>query len=116
MNTKKDNKKDENKKPVKLFTLDTETRGLYGDIFRVGLYDGSRYHAANTFSELKNILLNYITKYECHVFIHNLDFDIAKMAKDVIPGADFENSIFINNNVTVFKTNLMRQLYENNTK
>lgn len=114
MELKEDIKKAEERKPVKIFTLDTETRGLYGDIFRVGLYDGNRHYATDTFEELKKILLNYITKYECHVYIHNLDFDIAKMAKEVIPGANLKDSIFINNNVTVFKTNLMQQLYENN--
>ncbi|MFD9950934.1 DNA polymerase, partial [Nonomuraea sp. NPDC059022] len=90
----------------KILTLDTETRGLFGEVFRVGLYDGSRYRATNTFKNLKTVLSQYTTKYDCHVFIHNLDFDISKIAKDILPEADLKNSIFINNVVTVFKTGL----------
>lgn len=93
-------------KPVKLFTLDTETRGLFGDIFRVGLFTGDKYYATNTFKQLKNILKQYTDKYDCHIFIHNLDFDLSKLAEDVLPNADLKNSIFINNNVTVFKTSI----------
>lgn len=100
------NKKDECKKPPKIFTLDTETRGLFGEIFRVGLYDGSRYFVANTFKEIKTTILKYTTEYDCHVFIHNLDFDLSKTIYDTIPSASLKDSIFINNNVTLFKTSL----------
>jgi hypothetical protein len=98
--------KEKERRPVKIFTLDTETRGLFGDIFRVGLFDGHRYHASNTFKEIKNILSKYTIKYDCHVFIHNLDFDLSKMAKDLIPDANLTDSIFINNNVTVFSASI----------
>jgi hypothetical protein len=98
--------KKESVKPMKVFTLDTETRGLFGDIFRVGLFDGKKYHATNSFKELKSILTHYTTKYDCHIFIHNLDFDLSKMAHDLVQESDLKNSIFINNNVTVFKSNL----------
>jgi hypothetical protein len=40
-------------KPVKIFVLDTETRGLEGEIFKVGLYNGERYWEANTFEKIK---------------------------------------------------------------
>lgn len=93
-------------KPPKIFTLDTETRGLFGEIFRVGLYDGSRYFVANSFKEIKTSILKYTTKYDCHVFIHNLDFDLSKIIHDAIPSASLKDSIFINNNVTLFKTSL----------
>lgn len=98
------NKKEQ--KPVKIFALDAETRGLFGDIFRVGIYDGDRYHPSNTFKEIKNILHKYTIDYDCHVFVHNLDFDLSKIIYDVIPGAVFDKSIFINNNVTVFQTSI----------
>lgn len=98
--------KKESEKPVKLFTLDTETRGLFGDIFRVGLYTGDKYYATNTFKQLKSIMKQYTEKYDCHIFIHNLDFDLSKLAEDVLPNADLKNSIFINNNVTVFSTSI----------
>lgn len=98
--------KKESKKPAKIFTLDTETRGLFGDIFRVGMFDGEKYYVSNTFKEIKNILSKYTTKYDCHVFIHNLDFDLSKMVNDIIPDAVLKKSIFINNNVTVFQSSV----------
>jgi hypothetical protein len=104
VNKKEDKKKES--RPTKIMTLDTETRGLFGDIFRVGLYTGTRYHGANSFEELKGTLLDYSTKYDCHIFIHNLDFDLSKMAHELIPNADLKKSIFINNNVTVFSTSV----------
>lgn len=94
------------KKSVKIFTLDTETRGLFGDIFRIGLYDGQRYYPSNSFKEIKNVLYNYSINYDCHVFIHNLDFDLSKMAHDLIPSSDLNHSVFINNNVTFFKSSV----------
>lgn len=106
MSNGKENKEKSASKPVKILTLDTETRGLFGEVFRVGLYDGNKFRATNTFKNLKTVLSQYTTKYDCHVFIHNLDFDIAKIAKDVLPEADLKDSIFINNVVTVFKTSV----------
>lgn len=101
---KKENKKE--RKPVKIFTLDTETRGLFGDIFRVGLYDGEKYFVSNTFKEIKTILAKYTINYDCHIFIHNLDFDLSKMVNELIPTANLKKSIFINNNVTVFQASV----------
>ncbi|KTF58652.1 hypothetical protein [Bacillus amyloliquefaciens] len=68
-------KNKKSQKPVKLLTLDAETRGFFGEIFRVGLYDGVKYHAANTFSTLKSIIARLTEKYDCHIYIHNLDFE-----------------------------------------
>ncbi len=93
-------------KPIKIFTLDTETRGLFGDIFRVGLYDGKKYFVSNTFKEIKTILAKYTINYDCHIFIHNLDFDLSKMVNELIPTANLKKSIFINNNVTVFQASV----------
>lgn len=98
--------KKEDKKPAKIFTLDTETRGLFGDIFRVGLYDGDKYFVSNTFKEIKTILAKYTINYDCHIFIHNLDFDLSKMASELIPTVDLNKSVFINNNVTVFQASI----------
>lgn len=97
------------KRPIKILTLDTETRGLFGEMFRVAIYDGAdnKYYAANTINEIKNTLIKYSIKYDCHVFIHNLDFDLAKLASELIPNALLDKSIFINNNVTVFSTSLV---------
>ncbi|RPK06208.1 DNA polymerase [Bacillus subtilis] len=100
-------KNKKSQKPVKLLTLDAETRGFFGQIFRVGLYDGVKYHAANTFSTLKSIIARLTEKYDCHIYIHNLDFDLGKMAHDVLYEVDLNDSIFINNNVAVYKTSLV---------
>ncbi|MGE7954930.1 DNA polymerase [Lysinibacillus xylanilyticus] len=102
----KNNTKKESKKPAKIFTLDTETRGLFGDIFRVGMFDGEKYFVSNTFKEIKNILSKYTINYDCHIFIHNLDFDLSKMVDDLMPDAVLKKSIFINNNVTVFQSSV----------
>lgn len=93
-------------KPVRVFTLDAETRGFWGDIFRIGLYDGAskKYYVGNTFNEIKTTLLKYSTKYDCHVYVHNLGFDLSKIIYETLPGAELKNSIFINNDVVLFKT------------
>jgi hypothetical protein len=91
-------------KPIKVMTLDTETRGLFGEIFRVGLFDGNEYHYSNNAGDIITKLHKFSKKYEVHVFIHNLDFDLSKLAKWLIKGADLKKSIFINNNVAIFKS------------
>ncbi|OBS85776.1 DNA polymerase [Bacillus pumilus] len=97
-------KNKKNAKPIKIMTLDTETRGLFGEVFRVGLYDGNRCRKTNSFKEIQTYIKQYTTDFDVHIFIHNLDFDIAKIAKDILPAADLKDSIFINNVVTVFKS------------
>lgn len=93
--------------PQMILTMDTETRGLFGDVFRVGLYDeNGKYYVSSDTKTIRDIIYNYSKKYECHIFIHNLDFDIAKMAHEFIPFANLRDSVFINNNVTMFNTNL----------
>jgi hypothetical protein len=106
-------KKRKSENPPKIFTLDTETRGLFGDVFRVGFYTGEKYYSTNSVKQLIPIIQNYAKKYDCHIFVHNLDFDLAKMAMEVVPKADLKNSIFINNNVTIFQTSLIQgQIHE----
>src|SRR4051812_15208715 len=97
--------KKEDKKPIKLFTLDTETRGFKGEIFRVGLFDGVHYHAANNFKTIKKILLEESISYEPHIFIHNLNFDLGKIIKDLALEILWFNSIIINGRSTIIKTN-----------
>ncbi|MFE7084547.1 hypothetical protein ACFU89_34380, partial [Priestia megaterium] len=95
-------------KPVRIFTLDAETRGFWGNLFRVGLYDGAskKYYVSNTFKEIKTTLLKYSIKYDCHVYVHNLGFDLSKIIYETLPGAELKNSIFINNDVALFKTSM----------
>ncbi|HDR7311490.1 TPA: DNA polymerase [Bacillus cytotoxicus] len=107
MGTKKQKKK--RQKPAKLLTLDTETRGLTGDVFRVGLFDGKTYYCSNTFDEILDIFERYKEKYECHVYVHNLDFDLAKIATTLFKRDRvwFGKSIFINGNVVTLHSDSM---------
>ena len=92
-------------KPVKVWTLDTETRGLFGGIFRIGLYDGDNYYCADTFDELYPVLANSDLFNDNHVYIHNLDFDVAKLAPNIFnkETIDFKKSLFINGSITSLK-------------
>lgn len=87
-----------------IFTLDTETRGLYGDIFKLGLYNGKDYFDAYQFNEIKKILIDYSLAYDVHVYIHNLDFDLSKIVKELEGEIIFKDSLFINNRATTVKT------------
>lgn len=100
----KKNKK-KSSKPIKVYTLDTETRGLFGGVFRIGLYDGDQAITTSNYQDIKTIFDKSSETHEVHVFIHNLDFDLAKLAGELMPGAKFSDSIFINNNVAVFRAN-----------
>ncbi len=87
-------------KEKRLFTLDTETRGLFGGLVRVGFFDGENYRAFYNFSELSDVLDEYRDT-ENHVYVHNLDFDLAKIAPELFNKETvcFSNSIFINSSV-----------------
>lgn len=100
--------KKERQKSAKLLTLDTETRGLTGDVFRVGLFDGDNYYVANTFDEIMNVFEQY-KDYECHVYVHNLDFDLGKIATTLFTRdrVCFGKSIFINGNVVTLHADSM---------
>lgn len=100
--------KKERQKSAKLLTLDTETRGLTGDAFRIGLFDGTTYYVANTFDEILDIFEQY-KEYECHVYIHNLDFDLGKIANTLFTRdrVCFAKSIFINGNVVTLHADSM---------
>ncbi|MEK5046161.1 DNA polymerase [Bacillus sp. FSL L8-0637] len=91
------------RKEIKLFTLDTETRGLEGDVFRIGLFDGKQYYTGYTFADVLPVFEKYKDK-ECHVYIHNLDFDLSKIIKELRDYAEpsFNNSLFINGNIVTF--------------
>lgn len=100
--------KKERQKPAKLLTLDTETRGLTGNVFRVGLFDGTNYYKSNTFDEILDLFEQY-KDYECHVYVHNLDFDLAKIATTLFKRdrVRFAKSIFINGNVVTLHSDSM---------
>lgn len=97
-------RKKEDKKPVRLFTLDTETRGLDGELFRAGIYDGKDYTPSNNFKSLQQILLEASIENDVHIFVHNLNFDLAKIIKDLSQEIKFLESIIINGRATIIKT------------
>lgn len=96
-------KKDLIEKPVMIWTLDTETRGLFGEIFRIGLYNGTDYYHGYKLDDVYHVFALF-EDYEHHVFIHNLDFDLSKMAEELLKDVSFEDSIFIHNNIATFHT------------
>lgn len=68
------------KREVKLFTLDTETIGLGGDIRRIAIYDGEKVTYGFSFPDVEGELIRaYNEGYSVHVYIHNLEFDARKM-------------------------------------
>ena len=66
------------KKDVKLFTLDTETYGLFGAIKRIAIYDGDQIHYGYTFEDVEPVLIEASKDYKVHCYIHNMNFDVRK--------------------------------------
>ena len=91
------------KKEIKIWTLDTETRGMFGDIFRIGCYDGEEYNSGYSFMDVSELFNN---DYENHVFVHYLDFDLSKMAPELFKqgSIDFSKSVIINGNAVTINT------------
>lgn len=86
------------KKPVKLFTLDTETIGLDGALRRIAIYDGSTVQYGYTFGDIEPYLSEYADEYQVHVYIHNLEFDARKCPEIFRKGnVRWNNCLVINN-------------------
>lgn len=69
-----------NKKPPKIFTLDTETIGLDGPLKRIAIYDGETIAFGQCFGDVKWILEKWFDAGAMpHVYIHNADFDLRKI-------------------------------------
>lgn len=80
-----------------IITFDTETRGLFGEIFVMGYFDGRNF-VRTTPQNFINELQNYGEK--IYAYAHNLDFDLAKLWKannglDI----DWNSSIIIHHSV-----------------
>jgi len=96
-----------NKKPEKeimIFTFDTETRGLNGQIFKLGLYGDGQYWESDDFEKINKILRRYSLTYDVHVYIHNLDFDLGKTAEYFSDEFIWNESLIINNRPAIMKT------------
>lgn len=86
------------KKVNRLYTLDTETIGLGGDIKRIALYDGEQIFYGYTFADVEPVLdQRWKDGENPRVYIHNLEFDIRKL--DIFrPGnINWNTTITINN-------------------
>lgn len=83
-----------------IITWDTETRGLFGEIFAFGVYDGFEYKSI-TPDEFIPLLKSYGET--VYAYAHNLDFDIAKLWKVISFEIDWDSSFVINHNMTKIK-------------
>ncbi len=95
---------------MKVISMDTETRGMYGKIFLGGWYDGTNYQTFNTglefMSQMDNLLLQEEDE-EVHVIVFNLDFDLGKLLRECsehyrktgeeLFRIDYKNSLIIHN-------------------
>ena len=87
------------KRENKLFSLDTETIGLGGNIKRIALYDGETINYGYSFEDVEPFLDEaYKAGYMPRVYIHNLEFDIRKMPALFRPGnVNWNQTVIINN-------------------
>ena len=78
---------------IPYYTFDTETRGLFGKIFRWRLYDGETLTGGYSGDDAVVTLMSLPES--DHVYIHNLEFDLAKLLKSGLV-IDLEESRVIN--------------------
>lgn len=75
------------KRPVKIYTLDTETIGLDGAIKRIAIYDGNNVTYGYNFSDVEHVLIEgYKQGFKVYCYIHNLEFDARKIDNLFIKG------------------------------
>ena len=91
-----------------IMVMDTETRGLYGDIFLVGCFDGVNYNQFFTGKEFLQYL-NHIDMgdEEISVYCFNLDFDLSKLITE-------NNKNFTLTGETIFEIDYKKSLVINN--
>ena len=94
------------KKPIKLLTLDTETyNGLLGKLKRIAIYDGENVTYDYSFLSIEKVLIQLSKKFELHVYIHNMEFDIRKMTGLFNDNKiQWEKCFVINNKLATIKT------------
>ncbi len=96
--------KKQKEKEIKIFTFDTETRGLNGSIFKMGVYGDEKYKSFDDFTECLKYLRKYSLTYDVHIYIHNLDFDLGKVAEYFSDEFIWSESLIINNRPAIMKT------------
>ena len=69
----------------RLAVIDTETRGLFGDIFRAAYFDGETYQVFNTGLELMSYILGKVKPGESwYIYGFNLEFDLSKILQEQV--------------------------------
>ena len=86
------------KRQNKLFSLDTETIGLGGDLKRIALYDGDTVTYGYTFPDVEHVLVKaWGQGFHPRVYIHNLEFDARKIPEIFEPGnVNWNTTLLIN--------------------
>ena len=97
---------------MKICVFDTETRGLFGEIFKIGFYDGFQYLTFNSGIEFVRFLQEQDNLY---LYAFNLEFDLSKLLSEIIDNdilfkLDFDNTLVINGNIRVSKI-LGKEIY-----
>ena len=96
---------------MRICAFDSETRGLWGNIFKVGFYDGILYHTFETGLDFLNFVISNYGDEELHIYGFNLEFDFSKILKEAISNKkktvlfeiDFNKSLVINGKFHVVK-------------
>lgn len=76
------------------YTLDTETRGLFGDIFRWRAYDGENFIGGYSAKDLSDWLDCFTDP--AHIYVHNLEYDLSKILKIGALKLDIDESMLLN--------------------
>jgi hypothetical protein len=97
-------KQKEKEREIMIFTFDTETRGLNGSVFKLGVFGDGKYKPFDDFIEVMKYLRKYSLTYDVHVYIHNLDFDMGKVAEYFFDEFIWHESLIINNRPAIMKT------------
>jgi len=100
---------------MRICAFDSETRGLWGEIFKVGFFDSENYHTFNSGLEFLKFVISEYPNEELNIYGFNLEFDFAKILKETIISknkkkgkeslfeVDFNKSLVINGKFHVVK-------------
>lgn len=99
---------------MRVFAFDTETRGMWGQIFKVGFFDGENYQTFESGIDfMRFILLNFSKEENVNIYAFYLEFDFSKILKEAVTAknktkkmlfeVDFNRSLIINGKFHVIK-------------